>query len=89
MNRVKIFFGILAFVGLSLGITAQVTVVDSGSCGANLTWVLTSDSTLTISGSWAMSNYTAISPPWLSHQSMIVGNGVSVIIDTKRVILTK
>jgi len=45
MNRILV---LLAFVGLSVSATAQITTIDSGSCGTNLTWVLTSDSLLTI-----------------------------------------
>jgi len=50
MKKIKIFTVMLAFAGLSLSAKAQVTVVDSGYCGANLTWALTSDSILTIRG---------------------------------------
>ena len=34
-----------------------VTIVDSGTCGANLTWTLNSDGVLTISGTGAMRDY--------------------------------
>jgi len=39
-NRKSKILLILAFAGMSLGANAQVTVVDSGYCGANLTWAL-------------------------------------------------
>ncbi len=35
-------------------------VIDSGSCGGALTWVLTSDGTLTISGDGAMENFDEV-----------------------------
>ena len=50
MKAIKISLLGIAFLGLSLSAKAQVTVVDSGYCGANLTWALTSDSILTIRG---------------------------------------
>ena len=45
----------------------------SGTCGDNLTWNLTGDGVLTISGTGAMSNYTSSSPraPWYSNRSSI------------------
>ena len=32
-------------------------IYDSGSCGENVTWTLTADGTLTISGTGAMTDY--------------------------------
>ena len=42
------------------------SVADSGTCGANLTWVLDSDGTLTISGTGPMEDYTTgmLAKPW-------------------------
>ena len=50
---------------------AQDTIA-SGTCGENLTWVLTSDSVLTISGSGAMADYKPGATPWLYSQDTIV-----------------
>ena len=50
---------LVIFITVSLCTYSQ-TVIDSGDCGAqgnNLTWVLTDDSTLTISGSDTMPDY--------------------------------
>ena len=47
-------------VGLLLARTlpaSAVTIVDSGTCGTNLTWTLDSDGLLTISGTGAMGSY--------------------------------
>ncbi len=74
--------GILTFNSL----TAQ-TVIASGNCGAdgdNLTWVLTSDSLLTISGSGAMVNFNySVGYPWFSYRSsistIIIGNSITSI----------
>ena len=50
-------------------LSAQTTVA-SGTCGAsggNLTWVFTSDRTLTISGSGAMADYEGYGSPWYDY----------------------
>ena len=52
-------------------------VVASGECGENLTWVLTADGTLTISGSGEMKNYTGYSDvPWYSERDKILSVAV-------------
>ena len=65
-------------------IQAQITVIDSGDCGANgnnLAWVLYSDSTLTIYGSGDMMDY----PTWYSYRkaitTAIIGDSVTSIGD--------
>ena len=72
------------------GLHAQVTVIDSGYCGAsggtNLSWKLTSDSVFTISGSGAMANYTYSSrSPWYAYYPQIktihIDNSVTTIGD--------
>ena len=69
--------------------TAQVTVIDSGYCGAagdgsNLTWKFTSDSVLTISGSGNMKDFAPYAP-WHSYynqiQTLIIGDSVETIGD--------
>ena len=70
MRRLLIFLVMFAFVGLSLTAKAQM-VIDSGTCGENLTWVLTSDSVLTIRGSGNMTNYKHGTAPWLYSQDTI------------------
>ncbi len=61
---------------------AQVT----GTCGENLTWVLKSDGTLTISGTGEMTNYTYyVHAPWADYGTYIkfavVENGITTIGD--------
>ena len=47
--------------------------VNSGKCGANLTWTLKEDGTLTISGTGEMADYTYYSrAPWKNHNASIV-----------------
>lgn len=50
------------------------TAETSGTCGENLTWVLTSDGTLTISGTGEMYDYSSTSnqSPWYDVRSKIV-----------------
>lgn len=56
-------------------------VVASGTCGDNLTWVLDSDGTLTISGTGEMT-----SSPWYDYRSniknVIIENGVTTIANS-------
>ena len=51
---------------------AETEVVASGSCGENVTWTLTADGTMTISGTGAMTDYTYDSrSPWYSCRTYI------------------
>ncbi len=79
-----------AFVSIG---EAPLTTVASGECGENLTWELTSDGTLTISGTGDMDDYggfwndddtyTDIATPWEDYnsaiKSIVVENGVTSI----------
>ena len=86
--RKKVFF-LTAVMFCSLATVQAQTVIDSGTCGANLTWKLTTDSTLTISGSGAMQDYNWISDsyseaPWYSNyldiiKTIIIDSGVTTI----------
>ncbi len=51
--------------------TKTPTIISSGTCGNNLTWQLTSDSVLTISGTGEMNNFTSISQPWYQDRTKI------------------
>ena len=80
MKRAIILVILLALMGLSERATAQ-TVIDQGVTGS-LTWVLTSDSVLTISGSGAMPDYFS-SAPWSDYRTTIataiIGDSVTNI----------
>ncbi len=58
-------------------------VKDSGVCGDNLTWTLTADGVLTISGTGAMDDWSWNGAPWYSYReaitSAVVGNGATTI----------
>ena len=76
-------------VGADLIVTAlyesNICLIASGNCGDNLTWELSCDSVLTISGDGAMTNYNFVSPhaPWYSYnsaiKSIIINDGVTSI----------
>ena len=57
------------------------TIIASGECGNNLTWELTSDGTLTISGTGTMYNYSLFGTPWynLTVKSVIITSDVTTI----------
>ena len=58
-------------------------IIDSGTCGENLTWSLDSDGVLTVSGTGEMDDYSSDYSPWfpVDHQikTVIIGNGVTSI----------
>ena len=63
---------VLCAVPLGLVDTAwAASVVDSGSCGDKLTWSLSDDGTLTISGKGDMADYNSGTAPWYSVRSQI------------------
>ena len=62
----------------------EATELATGSCGTNLTWRLTDDGVLTISGTGAMTSYsTSNLAPWNSYKnsitSLVVESGVTTI----------
>ena len=54
----------VAGVCTACGHELALTVVASGTCGEGLTWTLTDDGTLTISGTGTMDSYSSDSAPW-------------------------
>ena len=65
---------------------AQAAAIESGTCGNNLTWTLTDDGTLTISGTGEMNDYAYdVSSPWFSQRGNIktarIEQGVTSIGD--------
>lgn len=77
------FLILLALVLPLLGMEANAAeIVDSGTCGENLTWTLDNRGTLTISGSGDMFNYWNDSP-WYAIRTavktVVIENGVTTI----------
>ena len=70
-------------VGTMVMTASAAEIVDSGTCGENLTWTLDSEGTLTISGTGEMDDYEFDYPaPWTPGydvQQVIVENGVTSI----------
>ena len=70
-----LFFALAASVG-------TIFAESSGTCGANLTWTLSDEGVLTISGTGAMTDYSS-SAPWYSSRSsitsVIISDGVTSI----------
>ena len=84
--RKKILFALILGIITMDSAIAQTTIIAQGTCGAqgdNLTWVLTSDSVLTISGSGEMENYLPTPVPWSSYRtdirSVVIEDGVTTI----------
>ncbi len=66
----------------ALSVAAEATVLDSGTCGEHLTWTLTEDGTLTISGTGAMTDYEYDGiRPWSVEtvRTIVVGDGITTI----------
>lgn len=62
----------------------QATVLESGTCGDNLTWKMDEKGTLTISGTGIMTNYqSAAQVPWKKYteeiKTVVIENGVAGI----------
>ena len=49
----------------------NTNILDRDTCGENLTWVLTEDGTLTISGTGAMDHFTYQNAPWEEYRDQI------------------
>lgn len=64
-------------------ISAQTNEIASGTCGENLTWVLTEDGTLTVSGEGEMETEAGENVPWYQYassiQKVVIENGVTSI----------
>lgn len=70
---------LLALGCLSLSAGAKES---SGACGENLTWTLSAEDVLTISGSGEMESYSGTISPWgQGIKTLVVGNGVTSIGD--------
>ena len=90
----KVLYGLLlagcftvAFVPSAFAIDNSISVaqddVTSGECGANVTWTLSANGVLTVSGNGAMKYYEKDAFPWVKYQpdiqKVIVNDGVTSI----------
>ena len=86
MSTIKRCISLLVVLCLVLSvipITAYAEIIDSGSCGSDLTWTLDSDGLLTISGTGVMNDYFDCTAPWYSNrteiESVCITDGVTSI----------
>ena len=84
----RVFAMLLVLVLVLSCLPAQVfgvaaTVIESGSCGDELTWTFDSDGVLTISGTGSMNSYSAYGSPWYWYvgeiTKIVVEEGVTTI----------
>ena len=78
------FFLAMTLTSLAMTVTAQSATVASGTCGDNLTWVLTDDGVLTISGTGKMTYFpNDNNVPWYLQReqinTIIINDGCSEI----------
>ncbi len=85
MKKNIVLLSLLAALCCFLTVTAgaEAAIVDSGTCGENLTWTLDGEGTLRIAGEGAMENYRYNGAPWYQNRdqvkNVIVKNGVTTI----------
>ncbi len=80
MKYLKKWISFLVAFSMVLGmipgtVLAEGSILASGTCGAqgdNLTWTLTDDGVLTVTGSGAMADYPLNNTPWSSYQNDII-----------------
>ncbi|MBR3704854.1 MAG: leucine-rich repeat domain-containing protein, partial [Oscillospiraceae bacterium] len=88
MRKISYFLHFLLVVIILTGICTALAAeestagtIASGTCGENLTWVLTHDGVLTISGEGAMDDL----PPWWNYcetiKTVVIDSGVTSICD--------
>lgn len=84
MKRTSLFLGGLLLCLIANILPAKAEIIDSGSCGENLTWEFNNNGTLTISGTGKMDDLD-YGAPWISHANDIltvqINNGVTSIGD--------
>ena len=76
----NLLISIFAFIGAAAMHTAQAQIIiDQGTCGSSLAWILTDDYTLTISGSGAMESPFGWDPYREIIKTVIISDGVTII----------
>ena len=72
---------VITLLAFQLNLTADAAVIESGTCGENLTWTFEDGGVLTISGEGAMDDYYSV--PWYNYRNKItsvsIGGGVTSI----------
>ena len=83
-KRLLSFVLVVLMIVSLLPVTALAAdIVDSGTCGAEVTWTLDSEGVLTISGSGYMYDYGSSDAPWHGYSSLVksavIADGVTSI----------
>ena len=80
-KRLLSFVLVVLMIVSLLPVTALAAdIVDSGTCGAEVTWTLDSEGVLTISGSGDMYDYDSSDAPWHGRvKSAVIADGVTSI----------
>ena len=80
MKQLKRFLsGLLVLCLLVSMIPVTARAAESGTCGENLTWTISDDGVLTISGTGPMNDYGYSGGPWGGFTSVVVEDGVTTI----------
>ena len=96
-KRIILFLSVLCLTCFLFSVNVFASdVVESGTCGTNLTWSLDDEGVLTISGEGKMANYSEDSTaPWYSQRTQIknvvIEDGVTLdyVITDKNVRVTE
>ncbi len=80
-QKIKILLIVFALAFCTFFLCIPVSAATHGTCGSNLTWSLSSDGTLTISGSGYMGSYGMGSAPWAnsSIKKVVIEEGCTSI----------
>ena len=86
IRRLAITFTVMLLALLCITATVSAAnIVESGTCGENLTWTLDNAGTLTISGKGKMYDYELLGAPWcypdVTIKKIVVKSGVTYIGD--------
>ena len=89
MKKVFALFIAVALIAVCivlLPLETKAATVESGTCGANLTWTLNDQGTLTIRGTGNMTNYSTYNAPWYNSKTyggslkkVVIESGVTSI----------
>ena len=83
MKRIWVLLLTALFLNIYSTAWAEEKIVDSGSCGENVTWTLNGSGLLTISGSGAMADYSSDEPaPWEKYSEHYLGSLKTVEIES-------
>ena len=77
--KYRIIWTLVLLLGILLLPLTAGAETKTGTCGTDLTYTLTDDGTLTISGTGAMYNYGSTPSQFINAERVVIGNGVTSI----------